>query len=236
MDTYASLRCKISSACVCAQVNNCHPNPSVEATCTIVWQPSSQRRVYPYLSDSYLQLRRARSCCDDARNSEQCTHSKCHRMALAVAAARRAATVPIPCLFCGQCADTRRVTFGSPSVGSLRCTGRTAWLERRRQQAGHTLLDDVFPIFMALVELFGEAPADIQARGSLLQHLVPRAHAQDQRCECAVGSYWALPLDRRCKVPDASFASGPFFHQERKNHLADAVVLSGDQRREHPLL
>ena len=57
----------------------------------------------------------------------------------------------------GKCADTRRVTFGSPSVGSLRCTGRTAWLERRRKQAGHTLLDDVFPIFMALVELFGEA-------------------------------------------------------------------------------
>ena len=72
------------------------------------------------------------------------------------------------------------MTFGSPSVGSLRCTGRTAWLERRRKQAGHTLLDDVFPIFMALVELFGEAPADIQARGSLLQHLVPRARAQDQ--------------------------------------------------------
>ena len=136
----------------------------------------------------------------------------------------------------GKCADTRRVTFGSPSVGSLRCTGRTAWLERRRKQAGHTLLDDVFPIFMALVELFGEAPADIQARGRLLQHLVPRARAQDQRCECAVGSYWALPLDRRCKVRDASFASGTFFHQERKNHLADAVVLSGDQRREHPPL
>ena len=36
------------------------------------------------------------------------------------------------------------------------------------EQAGHTLLDDVFPVFMVLTELLGEVPADIQARRLVL--------------------------------------------------------------------
>jgi hypothetical protein len=206
---------------VCAQVKNRRPKSHLKQRAR-----SSSHQLHPKPCPSCLQLRRARSCCDDARNSEQRTHSKRHRMALAVVAARRAATLtdPVSLAWAKKCADTRRVTFGSPSVRSLRCTGRTAWPYRRRKQAGHTLLDDVFPIFMALVELLGEVPADIQARGTSAKCFLHTRrdgcrstcyHAHVHRDQLGPPLGFTGPCHSTDVANSQSFASGAFFHPER---------------------